>query len=248
MCEFLNTFVKALRTISPYFQEGSIVVEDPDGGIYKKLKASECRSYPRYGAQTHDVFMNQKRFALRPNPTKSHRSFLVWHERQHEIYHAGAFELFSDGLRYSTVLFYPFEVEQSDTCICRRYLYVKLESYPYWHPKHVAKAWDKYVLSRGHSPHNRSEDDPKAQQQHGPPMDSEWMIARATRNSDKRKIRDSMEFYDKYVRASKEVFLPHVIISNRLASNDSEARHRGRKTRVSGVVRQRHRMAGISGH
>lgn len=225
-CKYLVNLVQALLHMltncsqeNCCFHHGSFVLEDPHATIFKELITDDCKSYVRYAAQTHDVFKTSKKFNQHRKTSHSSYAYLEHSsEPQREIYVRDLPEWcknsISKSVKYNIVLFYPFTVTK-DT-VSKRYLFLKLESHPYWHPKHMAAALNKYVFKREKG--TRDENNHRNNPENVNLLEQDIQmylnnIGSKTRHKIRR-LTDSVLFYETNVRAYMELFIPYIVLTS----------------------------------
>lgn len=201
------------------FRSGAFVVEDPDGKIFERLRKS-CRAYPRIGGRTHDEFKNPKKFARRyaQGEVLSRLDPDLVGAAQYEIYTRARFKWCTPDISVpppalTTLLFYPFAViaARPRASTRMRYLYLKLETFPFWHPWHAVSAFNHYVLRHkkklADCEDNRTENPSRAATR--PRCGRSW----ASNNARVMQTRSSQHtFYERYVRMGGEFFVPQAAL------------------------------------
>lgn len=227
--ELVSKLNDILKSASYCFRFGAFVLEDPDGDIFAALRSKRCGTSKRaFGlSSTHSIFKDQASFSkYKTSPNKTARlNPTLQRTAQYEIYSSKTFQWCTPDQRYqaptvTTLLFYPFEVSINFPEKGRhRYLYFKLESSPWWHPKHAQAAINHYyhkkekVLAPRENTRREKDSSFESKRMHISAQDWRIYVSAAGNNAAVlKKISNSLAFYENNVRSSAEFFVPYALL------------------------------------
>lgn len=195
--DLMATLDRLLTEAGVCFSNGAFVLDDPGHVIYDWLvREPKCGAYTRPGGLTHNVFMKSDAFR-ELHPKTSVRPLTNGLLAQKEITKSDLPQVCSKEKK-RTVLFYAFEVAADGRRA--QMLYMKFETFPFFHPRHALSAFRHYVLKQKKTKHDtpRRDESPAKKIKFN---DHETMCRVD-------KCIDDYEWYDEYVRAGNEFYVP----------------------------------------
>jgi hypothetical protein len=222
----IDTIIDSLTKIisgKACFSSGAFVIHDPHHKIFNSLNTPQCKSYPRPGGFTHNVFMNNTKFSQKRTAPKANDISLVEPDKttQREIYSTSI--SWCGDIPKTTILFYPFKIKYNGKPLKEErqffknaeFLYLKLEAFPVWHIGHVKDAINRYYMPKQISKtitrrENSRSNKPYTYLYHD--SDIEIYKNNLTKNINLKKIMKDFKIYNTYLRATHEFFIPDNIL------------------------------------